>query len=222
MGNDEEEMMTALYMKKVITEAGIESKLCTLPNGLCWKDSNIVDQDGQIVKIVWKLWNWKRIFQDYLYPYRDNEEEQNGWRYQHPCLSDILLNDQIRIIEPIWKSITSYSAFLPVLYMMFPDHPNILQEQWILPEDSQPVPFLNWSMDEQTYENSIMGHFRIDESMKGYFNYDYLPREFFSRKNSDETIVSWIINGLFSGFSIRDDQNQIIDTKNSLKCCCVI
>jgi hypothetical protein len=41
-------------------------------------------------------------------------------------------------------------------------------------------------------------------------------------QHSDKTITSWIINGLFSGFSIHDEQNQITDAKSSLTYCCII
>ncbi|CAF4550952.1 unnamed protein product, partial [Rotaria magnacalcarata] len=57
-------------MQKVMTEAGINSKLCLLSNDLYWKDSMIVDTDGEIVKIVWKSWNWETIFQDFRDKYR--------------------------------------------------------------------------------------------------------------------------------------------------------
>jgi trypanothione synthetase/amidase len=53
--NEQEEMATALYMKSVMTEVGINSKLCIIPNDLRWKNSTIVDKDGDIVRSVWKL-----------------------------------------------------------------------------------------------------------------------------------------------------------------------
>jgi glutathionylspermidine synthase len=213
MDNNQEEMTTALYMKKIMTEAGIDSKLCVLPNDLYWKDSDIVDKDGQIVKIVWKLWNWEMIFQDYVNRYRDGEEEKL-MNNNHPCLIDILLNEQIRILEPLWKSITSHTSFLPVLYAMFPSHPNILQDKWILSEDSKEISLVNWSMDEQNNGDIILYDMKDNDSMNGYFQE--------SENNSDKIIVSWIINGFFSGFSIHDEQNQIIDKKNSQTYCCII
>jgi glutathionylspermidine synthase len=56
-------------------------------------------------------------------------------------------------------------------------------------------------------------------------DFNSISQEFFSEKkdeHSDKTIVSWIINGFFSGFSIRDDQYQITDANNSSTYCCVI
>jgi trypanothione synthetase/amidase len=203
--HDQGEMSTALYMKKVMTEAGIDSKVCILLDDLYWKDLDIVDKDGQIVTIVWKIWNWEMIFQDYV----DRYHQENGWKHEHPCLYDILFNQKIRILEPIWKSIINHSIFLPVLFVMHPNHPNILRDEWILSEDSNQIPFIDWSMNIQNNED----------------NFSSISQEFFSEKNnehSDKTIVSWIINGFFSGFSIRDDQYQITDANNSSTYCCVI
>jgi glutathionylspermidine synthase len=213
--NEQEEMITALYMKKIMTEVGIDSKLCILPNDLYWKDSDIVDKDGEIVKIVWKLWNWEMIFQDYVDRYND----------KHPCLNDILLKQQIRIIEPIWKSITTHPVFLCVLYTMFPNHPNILQDESILSEDSKQIPFFNWLMDEQNNGDILSYDVKDNFTIDKYFDTRYLSQEFLSENNSqhsDKTITSWIINGLFSGFSIHDEQNQITDAKSSLTYCCII
>ncbi|CAF4942417.1 unnamed protein product, partial [Rotaria sp. Silwood1] len=148
--NDEDDLETILFIQKVMTEAGITSKLCLLSNGLSWKDSMIIDKDGEIVKTVWKLWNWETIFLNLRNQYCKNEED-NEWESMNdesPCISDILLNEQIRIIEPLWKSITNHSAFLSILYEIFPNHPNILQNEWFSSENSEHLPCIDWSMIE--------------------------------------------------------------------------
>ncbi|CAM4791333.1 unnamed protein product [Rotaria magnacalcarata] len=229
--NDEEDLETVLYMQKVMTEAGINSKLCLLSNDLYWKDSMIVDTDGEIVKIVWKSWNWETIFQDFRDKYRYNEEDI-GWELmsdERPCVSDILLNEQIRIIEPLWKSITHHTAFVSVLTDMFPNHPSILQNEWFLSEDSEHLPCINWSMEEQN--NCIIKpydakeNFIINDSMEEYLDYDHFSQEIFSRKsteNSDEIIVSWMIHGLCSGFSICEEENLFTNGNNSKTYCCTM
>jgi glutathionylspermidine synthase len=185
---DQEEMTTILYMKKVMTEAGIDSKLCVLPDDLYWKDSDIVDKDDQIVRIVWKIWNWELIFQE------------SRWKSEHPSLHEILFNQNIRILEPIWKSIINHPIFLPVLYAMHPNHPNILDDEWILSEDSKQLPFIDWSMNNEDNFNYLSG--KIGD-------------------HSDKTIVSWMIRDFFSGFTIRDDSSQVTDINNPSTYCCV-
>ncbi|CAF3811775.1 unnamed protein product [Rotaria sp. Silwood1] len=214
--NDQEDLETILYMKMVMKEADIDSKLCLLSSDLYWKDSMIVDKDGEIVKIVWKLWDWEAIFQNFRDPYHDKKEE-NGWismTNEHPCLSDILLNEQIRIIEPLWKSIINHKRFFSILYTIFPNHFNILQNEWFLSEDSKHISFVNSSMEEQNNDNR-----------EEYSDFHHISQEIFSEKNSkhaDEIIVAWMIHDLCSGFSIWDDQNHITNTNKSKTYFCII
>ena len=43
---DQEESMIAYYMQRVLRDAEIDSKICILTRGLFWKDSKIIDDDG--------------------------------------------------------------------------------------------------------------------------------------------------------------------------------
>ena len=158
--DDEDEMKIGLYIKKVMMEAEIDVKVCRVPEDLFWKNENIVDNDGQMVKIVWKDWHWERIFQN---------REEYSHKDKHPCLYDILFHPHIRLFEPIWKSILNHSILLPVLCAMYPNHPNILPSDCILSEDC-----------------------------------------------SDKTIISWMINRFFSGFTVHNDRNP-----SSMYCCVV-
>lgn len=201
--NEQEELATALYMKEVMIEAGIQSKICRLPDDLYRKNSDIYDKDNEIIEIVWKLWNWEMIFQEY-----SDYREEKLIKDEHPCLIDILFHDKIKILEPIWKSITTHTMLLPVLHTMFPDHPNILQDEWILFDDSKDISSIN--------ENILL--YNTNE----YFNDCSIPQELSTGTSYDKTIISWIVNGLFSGFSIRDEQNRIMDTNNCQTYSCVI
>jgi glutathionylspermidine synthase len=73
--NDQDEMLTSLYMEYVLQQANIDSK--------------IVDSDGYEVQLVWKTWMWETVFSDYLEAEKDEKFNQqiNG---EHPRLCDIL------------------------------------------------------------------------------------------------------------------------------------
>ena len=182
---NDREIELVLYMEKVMIEAGIKTKVCRFPEEFFWKNSDIVDRDGERVEIVWKVWNWEMIFENYSHRY---DEKENSWpNDRHPTLNDILFHSNIRILEPIWKSILNHSLLLPVLCTMYPSHPNILpNQQWIVSEDSRQLPSFINNCNRQT------DHY------------------------SDKTIVSWIINGFFSGFTVHDDDNH------SSTYCCVV
>ena len=44
----------------------------------------------------------------------------------------------LRVIEPAWKMLLSNKAILPVLWELFPDHPNLLPA-YFEPENSPPT-----------------------------------------------------------------------------------
>jgi glutathionylspermidine synthase len=120
--NEREEMLTALYMQNVMKEANIESKICFMSSDFVWHDNVIVDKDGHIVKIVWTLWNWQRIFCETVEHDNKNRQIMHGTRV-YP--SDILLTSNIRVIEARWKSITTHRAMLRILPTMFPRHSHL-------------------------------------------------------------------------------------------------
>ncbi len=70
---------------------------------------------------------WETVFSDYLEVEKDGKlnAKING---EHPRLCDILLNDHIQIIEPLWKVIPSNKA-------IFPNHPHLLRGEWLLTND---------------------------------------------------------------------------------------
>ncbi|CAF4695708.1 unnamed protein product, partial [Rotaria magnacalcarata] len=61
---------------------------------------------------------WETIFTDYKHAQKERTQENtNGSTWtptdgEHPRLSDILLNDQIQVVEPLWKVIMSNKALL--------------------------------------------------------------------------------------------------------------
>ena len=192
--DEREEMLTALYMQSVLKEAYVESKICLVQRDLRWENEWITDDDGEIVKVVWAMWKWEKIFEDYR-------------SFHHfgptPQLSDVLLDENIRVIEPPWKSISNHRAMLAVLNQMFPNHPNLSEKRWINAEDEDES--ARWLMNEESIVDPM---FTFDEDP---FVED-LPKQ-----KTEVQIVSWMIRGLFSGFLVRDDEPE-----KSEGVCCVI
>ncbi|CAF0904380.1 unnamed protein product [Didymodactylos carnosus] len=231
--NDKEERLTALYMQNVMNEAGINSKLCTMTDDFYWKDSTIVDSDGELVKIVWKLWMWETIFRDYVEVQKERSLN-NGNRWspvngEHPRLSDILLNDRIKVVEPLWKVITSNKALLPVLWSMFPNHPNLLHSEWTLTNELRQAPYVKKPIVGRCGQNVTLydanGNSVMDETTGKFSDRNCIYQELFALKNYDgyyAIICSWIISGLFTGFCIREDNKLITDGDSPITACCIV
>jgi glutathionylspermidine amidase/synthetase len=226
-------------MQNVFREAGIESKLCIMTDKFYWKDSRIVDSDGVTVNVVWKLWMWETVFQDYIEATKERGlDDKNsktfidGWKPtdgEHPRLSDILLNDQIKVIEPLWKVITSNKGLLPVLWTMYPNHPLLLHSEWTLTDELKREPFVKKPIvgrcghNVTLYENS--GDSVIDETMGKFSARDSVYQQMFQLANYDgyhPIIGSWIIHDHFAGFCIREDQKLITDANSPVTACCLV
>jgi trypanothione synthetase/amidase len=228
--NDHDEMLTALYMQRVMKEAGIESKICVMTDEFYWKDATIIDSDGQTVKFVWKLWMWETIFQDYIDA--SKERDLNGWKPltgEHPRISDILLYDQVKVIEPLWKVITSNKALLPVVWSMYPNHPNLLRSEWTLTNELKETSFVKKPLVGRCGQNITLYNASdnsvIDETTGQFSSRDCIYQQLFPLKNYDgyyAILGSWIVHGNFAGFCIREDQKLITDANSPVTACCIV
>jgi glutathionylspermidine synthase len=95
------------YLRDVATQAGIDARHVYVED-LGWdaEFKRFVDLDGIPVRAWFKLYPWE-------------------WLVREEFGANLLAAD-IRVIEPPWKMILSNKAILPVLWELFPDHPNLL------------------------------------------------------------------------------------------------
>ena len=69
-------------------------------------DGNFTDLNNHVISWLFKLYPWEFMFQE--------------------AYGELLGTNNIRFLEPPWKSILSNKALLPMLWRMFPNHPNLL------------------------------------------------------------------------------------------------
>lgn len=102
-----EDEMTVLYLRDTCEQAGVR----TLPvhiEDLGWdaRESRFVDLDNAPIERCFKLYPWEWLCR-----------EEFGAH---------LSSDPVQLIEPAWKMLLSNKGLLPVLWELFPDHPNLL------------------------------------------------------------------------------------------------
>jgi glutathionylspermidine synthase len=226
--DDQDERLTSLYMQRVLKEAGIDSKLCIKTNDLIWKDSKIIDSDGCPVEFVWKLWMWETIFSDYIQAEKDQTLDRriDGERAR---LCQILLNDDIQVIEPLWKVIPSNKAILPVLWSMFPNHPNLLPSEWTITDELKQTAYVKKPIVGRCGHNvtlyNINGDSVLDETSGHFLDRNCVYQALFSLPKFDgyhALIGSWIIHDLFGGFGVREDKKLITDADSPVTACGII
>jgi glutathionylspermidine synthase len=102
-----EDEMTLLYLRDCGEQAGVTIKHVFVDDiGWHKKAGHFVDLDNERIEFCFKLYPWEWLWQ-----------EEFGAH---------LVNDCIQFIEPMWKMLLSNKGLLPVLWELFPGHPNLL------------------------------------------------------------------------------------------------
>lgn len=139
--DDPEETYHALFMQDAMEQGGIRSKIIHGVEGLSWDaDGNVLDPDGQQIRWVWKTWAWETALDQIRGECEDDPEKLTNYRpgERHvapPRLVDVLLRRDVMVYEPLWTLIPSNKAISPVLWMLFPDYPYLLESAYELTEN---------------------------------------------------------------------------------------
>ncbi len=102
-----EDEMTILYLRDTCEQAGLKTKSVFIEDiGWDAKENCFVDLDGERIERGFKLYPWEWLW-----------GEEFGAHLTKDC---------IQFIEPMWKMPLSNKGLLPVLWELFPGHPNLL------------------------------------------------------------------------------------------------
>jgi glutathionylspermidine synthase len=93
------------YLRDTALQAGL-TPIAIAIEDIGWDGARFVDLEGRGIGSLFKLYPWEWMLR-----------EEFGAH---------LLAGTLRAIEPPWKMLLSNKAILPVLWEMFPDHPNLL------------------------------------------------------------------------------------------------
>lgn len=100
-----EDFQNIQYMRDTCEDARIHTEVIDLKD-IGWNGQTFTDTAERKIPTLFKLYPWEQLVQDPFAKY--------------------LARDTVRIIEAPWKMILSNKAILPVLWEMYPDHPNLL------------------------------------------------------------------------------------------------
>lgn len=102
-----EDEQTVLYLRDVCEQAGVKTKPVYIED-IGWdnREKCFVDLDNHRIERCFKLYPWEWLW--------------------HEEFAKYLEKDSVRWIEPGWKMLLSNKGLLPILWELFPDHPNLL------------------------------------------------------------------------------------------------
>lgn len=107
-----DDILTTEYLRDLATQAGFETHLCDIRDITLWQEPNGTKVFGTPDRRALRTW-----FK--LYPWEWLINEEFGAEL-------IEQSNRIRILEPAWKLILSNKAILPVLWQLYPGHPNLM------------------------------------------------------------------------------------------------
>lgn len=102
----EEDRGTVQYLQDCAREAGINEHFVFVEDIGRDAAGQFTDLQDQVITWMFKLYPWEFMFRE--------------------DFGDFLGDNNIRWLEPPWKSILSNKALLPMLWRLFPGHPNLL------------------------------------------------------------------------------------------------
>lgn len=191
-----EDAGTLQYLEDVARQAGLDTTMLDIAQIGARDDGAFVDMEERDIELMFKLYPWEWMFR-----------EAFGKR---------LKGASTRWIEPPWKAILSNKGILPLLWAMFPNHPNLLPAYF---EDDPNVEKLGASyVRKPLYSREganvtlVSGGEAIDTQEGPYGEEGFIRQTLMPLPNFSEqypVVGSWIVDGTPCGLSIREDENPI-------------
>jgi glutathionylspermidine synthase len=187
-----EDYQTVLYLADTAKEAGKATKIMHM-NVIGYNKEREVftNDDEETIEALFKLYPWENMF---------GEE-----------FAEFLGKGPTMWLEPFWKILLANKAILPILWEMFPDHPNLLPASDTI--DLVKSSYAKKALYSREGANVTLSHEGMDFSTGGnYLNGPFIYQKYFPLPNFDgryPVIGSWLINGEAHGMGIRESASPI-------------
>ena len=195
-----EDAGTLAYLEDTARQAGLATTVLAMENIGRTPKGAFVDLANKDITLCFKLYPWEWMF--------------------HDQFGAALAGAPTRWVEPPWKAILSNKGILPLLWEMFPRHPNLLPAYF---EDDQKARELGNSFARKPLFSReganvaiVVGGEAIDQDAGPYGAEGFVRQAVATLPRFAENYVaigSWIAGGKPCGLSAREDMSPI--TKNT-------
>lgn len=197
---NEEDEGNLSYLRDTAIQAGFATKQCAIEQ-LGWdqKQGVFVDDADISIQNLFKLYPWEWLCREEFAAH--------------------LLTRPMTIIEPAWKMILSNKAILPVLWELFPHHPNLLPayfDAWRISGNHVKKPLYSREGENiSIYADGEVLHTTGEYGAEGYVYQAYAPQPKFDDGITPAytSIGAWVVGDEAAGIGIREDETLI--TKNT-------
>ncbi|HEY4417857.1 MAG TPA: glutathionylspermidine synthase family protein [Verrucomicrobiae bacterium] len=188
-----EDEMTVLYLRDTCEQAGVKTKPVFIEEiGWHSAEKKFVDLDNEHIELCFKLYPWEWLWRDEF--------------------STHLAEDRLQFIEPAWKMLLSNKGLLPILWELFPGHPNLL------PAYETPDPLQNnfirkpklsrEGCNVSWIENGVV----LEENGGGYGEDGFIfqsPAIIPEFDGNHPVFGVWVVDHEAAGLGIREDTRRI-------------
>jgi glutathionylspermidine synthase len=191
-----EDAGTLAYLEDTARQGGLATTLIDI-EAIGWRDGGgFIDLDDRPMELVFKLYPWEWMFQD--------------------AFGAKLADAPTRWLEPPWKTILSNKGILPLLWEMFPDHPNLLPAFFENDPNAARLgaSFVRKPLYSREGANValVSGGVTLVEQQgpygaEGFIRQALAPLPNFSGQYP--VVGSWLIDHTPCGLSVREDENPI-------------
>ena len=184
-----EDTLTVAYLRDLAEQVGLKTTGIFMRD-IGWNDTarRFVDLDSYPIDVLFHLYPWEWLVKEQFGPYIADSDATMGW------------------IEPPWKMMLSNKAILPVLWELFPNHPNLLPA-YFEPKGAKYVkkPLLSREGANLTIvkDGATIAGTDDGASPEGYIYQELYDLPTFG--SNRPVIGSWVVDGAPAGMGIRED-----------------
>jgi glutathionylspermidine synthase len=188
-----EDEQTVLYLRDTCEQAGVKTKSVYIEDiGWNGRENCFVDLDVEKIARCFKLYPWEWLW---------NED-----------FGKYLVGDCIQFIEPTWKMLLSNKGLLPILWELFPEHPNLLPAS----ENAETLGNSYVRKPKLSREGSnvtlVQSGVTVEETGGDYGEEGYVYQAIATLPQCDGNrpiFGVWIVDHEAAGLGIREDTRQI-------------
>ncbi|MEO7716781.1 MAG: glutathionylspermidine synthase family protein [Capsulimonas sp.] len=191
-----EDLMTVTLLRDTAQEAGLITQGIHI-NDIGWDTGarRFVDLQGHPMKSIFKLYPWEWLLAETF--------GQNA----------LATYPQVQWIEPIWKVLLSSKGILPILWELYPNHPNLLEAHFGRSHEMRY--YVKKPLFSREGANvTIKDDTGLTRSEGNYGEEGYIFQALAKIPNFDgnrPVIGSWVIDGAARGMGVRESDGPITD-----------
>ncbi|MFC5475079.1 glutathionylspermidine synthase family protein [Paraherbaspirillum soli] len=196
IGGHEEDEGNLAYLRDTAIQAGFATKQLAIEDiGWDQRHGEFVDDFDLKIDNLFKLYPWEWLCREQFAAH--------------------LPARPLRLIEPAWKMVLSNKAILPVLWELFPGHPNLLPaffDAWRISGDFVKKPLYSREGENITiYTAGQVIHQPGQYGAEGYVYQAFAPQPKFDDGITPAytSVGSWVVGDAPAGIGIREDVSLI-------------